>query len=455
MTYLLPVINLEETIDSIVSSIHKKLVSVKSKGMVVGVSGGVDSSVTLALSCVVAKRYGYTVKAYTLPSNLNSTRTKEFALDLSEKFDTEVELIDIEKAVQGFENVCAHAFLSKYHKGNMASRIRGVILNTKAAVNNCIVMGTGNYDEDFCIGYYTLFGDGAVHYSPIGLLPKRIVRQLARYFGLHDIADQPPTAELEPGQTDFLDLGYSYDAVEAIIHLYKKIDCNQDEVLELISNHPRIKALITPEILNRGNKFKCITEVAADIIRRHCTSALPKMELIHPENAQARLCHRDTALMIGRFQPFHNGHVNMFTSLYCLGIKKLVIVIGRDVKNDKLRNPIEPMLIGNVIQSFIKRCSDTPFQGMKFDVKIIDDINRPNEYAGYISEKTGLNADNSLIASNNPYVLDCFKKWPQFTMGSEKNFRISATKIREMIKSGDTSWKELVPKETVSMYSKG
>ena len=69
------------------------------------------------------------------------------------------------------------------------------------------VIGTGNRDEDYGVGYYTLFGGGAVHLSPIGNLPKRMVREMAAYLGFDDLAERVSTAGLEPGQTCFKDLG--------------------------------------------------------------------------------------------------------------------------------------------------------------------------------------------------------------------------------------------------------
>ncbi|MBI5698415.1 MAG: NAD(+) synthase, partial [Thaumarchaeota archaeon] len=108
-------------------------------------------------------------------------------------------------------------FEYNYHKGNLMSRIRANVLSTRAATENKTVAGTGNKDEDFSIGYYTLFGDGAVHISPIGALPKRLVRQMASYLGFSNLANRTPTAGLEPGQTDFRDLGYDYDLVEIVI----------------------------------------------------------------------------------------------------------------------------------------------------------------------------------------------------------------------------------------------
>jgi len=89
-------------------------------------------------------------------------------------------------------------------------------LHRKAGAETKLVLGTGNRGEDFGVGYYTLFGDGAVHLSPIGGLSKRLVREMAVYLGFEELADRVPSAGLEDGQTDFKDLGYSYDFVELL-----------------------------------------------------------------------------------------------------------------------------------------------------------------------------------------------------------------------------------------------
>jgi NAD+ synthase len=97
--------------------------------------------------------------------------------------------------VEGFRATNPEAFDSIFHKGNMIARVRANVLSTKAATEKKIVAGTGNKDEDFGIGYYTLFGDGAVHLSPIGGLSKRLVREMASFLGLGGhIVNRVPTA---------------------------------------------------------------------------------------------------------------------------------------------------------------------------------------------------------------------------------------------------------------------
>ena len=107
------------------------------------------------------------------------------------------EIHAIENLLESYRLTNPEAFESNFHKGNMISRIRANVLSTKAATETKILAGTGNKDEDFGIGYYTLFGDGAVHISPIAGLPKRLVREMAAYLRLDkQIIQREPSAGL-------------------------------------------------------------------------------------------------------------------------------------------------------------------------------------------------------------------------------------------------------------------
>jgi len=183
----------------------------RTTGCVVGLSGGVDSSTTAALIKRAFERHAgakYELVGYILPSHLNKQDDIKDAEGVAQFLGIRWETHSIEGPVEALRATNPEAFDSVFHKGNMISRVRANVLSTKAATENKIVAGTGNRDEDFGIGYYTLFGDGAVHLSPIGGLPKRLVREMAGYLGLGDhIVNRVPTAGLEPGQSDYKDLG--------------------------------------------------------------------------------------------------------------------------------------------------------------------------------------------------------------------------------------------------------
>src|SRR5438034_6068717 len=102
-------------------------------------------------------------------------------------------------------------------RGNLRARARMIVLYFIANTEGRIVMGTGNKSE-LLTGYFTLHGDGAADFLPIGDLYKTQVREMARYLALlPEIVEKVPTAGLWPGQTDEGELGISYDELDRIL----------------------------------------------------------------------------------------------------------------------------------------------------------------------------------------------------------------------------------------------
>ena len=254
-------------------------------GCVVGLSGGVDSSTTAALIQRAFKRHAageYELVGYILPSGLNDPGDTRDAEAVADALGIRREVHGIEAPLAGFRATNPEAFDSDFHRGNLISRVRANVLSTKAATENKILAGTGNKDEDFGIGYYTLFGDGAVHLSPIGGLSKRLVREMAAYLGLDPaIVERVPTAGLEPGQSDYRDLGYDYDVVEWVTEGF-----TQGFTAGELARHGQIVPLVEGQLAHYAKvygaaKFSGVSAVVADVLRRH-TKAKGKMTIIHP-----------------------------------------------------------------------------------------------------------------------------------------------------------------------------
>jgi NAD+ synthase len=275
---ILPTINPKVVADEICEYIRQIVLIERKSGAIVGLSGGVDSAVVAFLAMRAFKNMKYEIKAYIIPSYTNESDEGIRASHLCDNYKIDKTIVHIEELVDTTEK-CFNKQLNPFDKGNMTSRVRANILSTYAAVENKVLLGTGNKDEDFGIGYYTLFGDGAVHCSPIGGLSKRLVYQMAKYLSVpHEIIAATPTAGLEHGQTDYGDLGYGYDVVEFYIEARRQ------------KIHPKyiVEEAKLKNLKYNGCIFASIEHVFNDIYRRHINS-LGKLEIIHPPSPEITL----------------------------------------------------------------------------------------------------------------------------------------------------------------------
>jgi len=291
----LPSIDCDQVSREIGEFIINTVLEIGTTGCVVGMSGGVDSSVTAALiKSAFEDHYKNTfdLVGYILPSSVNSMDDARDAEAVANHLEIRHEVHNIEDLVQAFRITNPEAFENDYDRGNMISRIRANVLSTKAATEKKIVAGTGNKDEDFGIGYYTLFGDGAVHISPIAGLSKRLVREMAQFLSLSEnIVHREPTAGLEPGQSDFKDLGYDYDVVELVTE-----GLEQGLTAAQLVDHEQVKPLVEKQMGHHQKvygiiKFQTVKDVIEDILKRHST-AKNKVKIIHPPTPEITLQYR-------------------------------------------------------------------------------------------------------------------------------------------------------------------
>lgn len=188
------------------------------KGLVLGLSGGIDSAVVLKL----ASDSGVNVKALLLPEEeLTSDEDMEDAEKLAQELRVEYDIIGIKDVLDAIDGACSFE-ADRKSWGNVKPRVRMTLLYLTANLERRLVMGTGNRTE-IMLGYYTKHGDGGADFFPIGGLYKTQVRQLAKHIRIPErIMGKVPSACLWEGQTDEDELGLDYETIDRI--LYKLLD---------------------------------------------------------------------------------------------------------------------------------------------------------------------------------------------------------------------------------------
>ena len=206
--------------------------SYKPKALVVGISGGIDSSVVSTLCANTGRKtivLTMPIKQIKSQHDLSLTHAKW----LKEKYkNVQHHLIEMDKIFNSFSEVLNN-FDNEHGYANSRARLRMATLYQVAAANNGIVVGTGNKVEDFGVGFYTKYGDGGVDISPIADCTKTQVWELGRYLGVSDdIINTPPTDGLwNDGRNDVDQLGMSYEDLEKAMR--NKNDPNYQKYLKI------------------------------------------------------------------------------------------------------------------------------------------------------------------------------------------------------------------------------
>ena len=205
---------------------------IKAKSLIIGISGGIDSSVSSTLSAMTGLKtiaISMPIKQQSFQHDLslkhqewlkkNFKNVSSFTIDLDDLFNT------FEKTLSKFNN--------EHGMANSRARLRMSTLYQVAAANNGIVVGTGNKVEDFGVGFYTKYGDGGVDISPIADCNKTEVWELGKELNiLKEIIEAPPTDGLwDDGRTDEGQLGLSYNELEEAMDNENSI--NRDKYIEI------------------------------------------------------------------------------------------------------------------------------------------------------------------------------------------------------------------------------
>ena len=204
----------------------------KLESLVIGISGGIDSAVVSTLCALTGRR----TIVLSMPIKQNKNQ-HDLSIGhgnwLANKFkNIELNILSLENLFNEFEK-SLKKFNSEHAFANSRARLRMATLYQVAAVNNGIVVGTGNKVEDFGVGFYTKYGDGGVDISPIADCTKTQVWELGKYLGVDNkiIKAEPTDGLWNDARTDTEQLGMSYQDLEKAMSNNK--DLNYNKYLEI------------------------------------------------------------------------------------------------------------------------------------------------------------------------------------------------------------------------------
>ncbi len=204
----------------------------KASSLVIGISGGIDSSVSSTLSAMTGLKtiaISMPIKQKTIQHDLSLKHQEWLKKNFKNVSGFTIELDDL---FNSFEKTLSK-FNNEHGMANSRARLRMSTLYQVAAANNGIVVGTGNKVEDFGVGFYTKYGDGGVDISPIADCNKTEVWELGKELNiLKEIIEAPPTDGLwDDGRTDEGQLGLSYKELEEAMDNEKSV--NRDKYIKI------------------------------------------------------------------------------------------------------------------------------------------------------------------------------------------------------------------------------
>lgn len=214
--------NVKEYVSNIAKWIKDKVESAGAKGVVLGMSSGVDCS-TVARLCQEA---GVNIHLVIMPygNTMDKSKSYEHAMKLINNFNFKYHVFNIKPAVDVLKIAENSELINEENssnielaQANIRPRVRMTYLYQYAQINNLLVIGTGNLSER-TVGYFTKWGDGACDLNPLANLTKREVYILAKYLQVPKcIINKKPSAELWEGQSDEEELGITYEKIDNFI----------------------------------------------------------------------------------------------------------------------------------------------------------------------------------------------------------------------------------------------
>jgi len=205
-----------DDVNELKSFIKSTVTKAGAKGVVIGLSGGIDSAVATKL-CADALGPENVLNVF-MPSRVTPPEDYKVTSELSTLWGTEFRVVDVQPAVDALAAVLLSDAETPLERGNISARCRMIVLYNLAKKRQYLVVGTSNQSE-IMMGYFTKFGDGACDMTPLANLYKTEVRQMAALIGVpQPIIDKPPSAGLWEGQTDESDMGIKYEDLDKILY---------------------------------------------------------------------------------------------------------------------------------------------------------------------------------------------------------------------------------------------
>lgn len=253
----------QDLIKVLVDFIYQETTRFGLKKVVLGLSGGIDSTVAAYLAALALGPKN--VLGVMMPYKTSSASSVSDALAVVKDIKIKSMMINLTGAVDALAENDPDMTKSKVRFGNIMARMRMICLYDQSAEKNALVLGTGNKTE-ILLGYSTLYGDSASAINPLGDLYKTQVWQLAELLGCpRQIIKKKPSADLWTGQTDEGELGFTYREADEL--LYYMIDQRySDEELIDCGFKPAFIKTIRAKV--RFNQFKRVPPIIAKVSNR-------------------------------------------------------------------------------------------------------------------------------------------------------------------------------------------
>jgi len=226
--------------------------------VVIGLSGGIDSALTLVIAADAIGAEN--VEAVTMPSRYTADMSVEDAIAECELLGVECHQIAIEPMYRSFLNALQEEFLGTTPDAteeNIQARCRGIILMAISNKGRKMVLTTGNKSE-MSVGYATLYGDMAGGFAPIKDLPKLLVYRLSEYRNTlsevipRRVIERPPSAELAPDQKDEDSLP-PYDVLDPVLEMYIEQDMSPDAIIKAGYDSEMVRQVVA---MVKRNEYK-------------------------------------------------------------------------------------------------------------------------------------------------------------------------------------------------------